>query len=180
MHSSANVKSIDSIRQFRADLSEFEDSLRQTLDMLRAELKRAVDYLESDRATYWPAQVRRASDRLAEARINLERCQLTPHAGEGPSCYEEKKALERAKRRLQNAEQKVKATRKWVRVVRQEVDEFQTRLSQLTYLAETDLPRGRALLARLAQRLDRYSGRPPGTTGRGSPEPVVSPNDDKE
>ena len=25
--------------------------------------KRAVDYFESDRATYWPAQVRRASDR---------------------------------------------------------------------------------------------------------------------
>ena len=55
MHSSANVKSIDSIRQFRADLLEFEDSLRQTLDMLRAELKRAVDYLESDRAIYWIA-----------------------------------------------------------------------------------------------------------------------------
>ncbi len=54
MGSRANVKSIDAIRQFRADLQTYEDSLRQTRDMLSAELKRAVDYFESDRATYWP------------------------------------------------------------------------------------------------------------------------------
>ena len=98
MGSAANVKSIAAIRRFRADLQTYEDSLRQTLDMLAAELKRAVDYFESDRAAYWPAQVRRASDRVAEARINLERCQVTTHPGEGPTCYEEKKALERAKK----------------------------------------------------------------------------------
>jgi hypothetical protein len=156
----ANVKSIEAIRQFRAELRTFEDSVRQTLDILSAELKRALDYFESDRATYWPAQVRRASDRLAEARINLERCQVTTKPGEGPSCYEEKKALQRAKLRLQTAEQRVKATRKWVRVVRQEVEEFQTRLSQITYLTDTELPHANALLARMAARLDRYTQRP--------------------
>ena len=159
MGSTANVKSIVAIRQFRAELQEYEDSLRQTLDMLSAELKRAMDYFESDRPAYWPAQVRRASDRAAEARINLGRCQVTTRPGEGPSCYEEKKALQRAKQRLETAEQKVKATRKWIRVVRQEVDEFQTRLAQVNLLVDGELPRGGALLERLAQRLDRYAGR---------------------
>ena len=157
MGSSANVKSIESIYRFRADLQDFEDNVRQTLDILRSELKRAVDYFESDRATYWPAQVRKASDRLAQARIDLERCQVTTRPEEGPSCYEEKKALQRAKQRLHHAEQKVKATRKWVRTVKREVDEFQTRLAQLTYLADSELPRARALLLRLAQRLERYA-----------------------
>lgn len=152
----ANVKSIDAIRDFRADLLQYRDSVRQSLDVLTVELNRAIDYFESDRASYWPNQVRIASDRLASARIDLERCQVTTRAGEGPSCMEEKKALARAKARLHNAQAKVKATRKWLHLVRKEVDEFQTRLAQLRYLLDSDLPRATAVLARLATRLDRY------------------------
>jgi len=167
MGSRANVKSIDAIHRFRADLRTYEDSLRQTLDMLSAELKRAVDYFESDRATYWPAQARRASDRVAAARINLERCEVTTNPDERPSCHEEKKALERAKQRLLETEQKVKATRKWVRIVKQEVEALQTRLARVTYLAASELPRGNVLLSRLAQRLERYAGRTVDSVGPG-------------
>ena len=155
----ANVISIEAIRAFRAQLRTYHESLRQSLDMLSAELTRAVDYFESDRAAYWPAQVRKASDNVAAARINLERCQVTTRPGEGPSCIEEKKALQRAKQRLHTANQKVQATKKWVRVVRQDVDELRTRLAQLNQLTDTDLPRGVALLERLARRLDRYAER---------------------
>ena len=65
----ANVKSIQSIREFRTHLQDYRDSLRQTLDILTTELSRAVEYFESDRAAYWPHQERRASDKLSEARI---------------------------------------------------------------------------------------------------------------
>ena len=170
MAKSANVQSIDAIRQFRAELQLFEESVRQSLDILAAELGRALDYFESDRATYWPAQVRRASDRVAEARINLERCQVTTKPGEGPSCYEEKKALQKAKLRLQTAEQKVKLTRKWLRVVRQEIEQFQTRLAQVSHLSDTELPRAGAVLVRLAARLDRYAER----------TATLSPRDDRQ
>ena len=155
----ANVKSIESIRAFRTDLQEYQESLRQSLDILVAELTRAADYYESDRAAYWPAQVRRASDKLAEARINLERCQVTTSPDSGPSCYEEKKALQKAKARLQLANEKVKATKKWVIVVRQEVDQFRSRLAQLNFTTDTELPRAMVLLERLASRLDRYADR---------------------
>ena len=155
----ANVKSIESIRAFRADLQEYQESLRQSLDILLAELTRAVDYFESDRAAYWPAQVRRASDNLAAARINLERCQVTTRPEEGPSCYEEKKALQKAKARLQHANEKVKVAKKWVIAVRQEVDQFRSRLAQLNFTTDTELPRAMVLLDRLASRLDRYANR---------------------
>ena len=154
---SANVKSISAIRQFRTDLQDYHESLRQTLDILVSELHRAVDYFETDRAAYWPAQVRRASDKVSEARINLERCQVTTRPGEGPSCYEEKKALQRAKQRLETANQKVKATKKWIVTVQQEVDDFRSRLAQVNYLSDTELPRALVLLDRLASRLERYA-----------------------
>ena len=152
----ANVKSIDSIRQFKLDLQDYNHAIRHALDMLNTELMRAVDYLETDRSVYWPAQVRRASDKVSEARINLERCQVTTRPGEGPSCYEEKKSLQHAKERLATANAKVKATKKWLVIVRKEVDEFRSRMAQVNFSAESELPRAAALLERLAARLDRY------------------------
>lgn len=163
----ANVKSIASIRQFRSDLQDYNDSLRQSLDITLSELTRAVDYFETDRAVYWPAQVRRASDKLAEARINLERCQVTTRTEEGPSCFEEKKALQRAKERLATANAKVRATKKWLSVVRREVDEFKSRLAQINYLTDTELPRAVVLLEKLATRLDQYISKTPGSESHG-------------
>lgn len=157
----ANVKSIEAIRNFKAELQTYNDSLRQTLDMLTSELTKAVVYFESDRSTYWPAQARKASDKVSEARINLERCQVTTSPGEGPSCYEEKKALRHAKERLAFAEERVRATRKWLVVVRKEVHEFRSRMAQLSFLTESELPRSVALLERLATRLERYTSTSP-------------------
>ncbi len=155
----ANVKSIETIRHFRADLQDYRDSVRQSLDILTTEISRAIDYFESDRATYWPAQERKASDLLAEARTNLGRCQMTTREGQQRSCVEEKKAFQKAKDRLRHTREKVKATKKWLRIVQREADQFKSRLAQLSYLADTDLPRAIALLERLATRLDRYISR---------------------
>lgn len=153
----ANVKSIESIRHFRADLQDYRDSVRQSLDILTTEISRAIDYFESDRSAYWPAQERMASDQLSEARTNLGRCQMTTRDGQQRSCVEEKKAFQKAKDRLQLAREKVKATKKWLQIVQHEADQFKSRLAQLSYLADTDLPHAIALLERLANRLDRYT-----------------------
>ena len=154
----ANVKSIQAIRDFRTDTQEYRDSLRQAIDMLTTEVARAVSYFESDRAAYWPAQVRRASDKLSEARINLERCQLKTRDGQQRACDDEKKALRLAKERVALTHEKVKATKKWITIVRREADQFKSRLAQVSYLADHDLPRAIALLERLADRLDKYAG----------------------
>lgn len=154
----ANVKSINAIREFKTNLQDYNDSIRMSLEMLNTELTRAVDYFETDRKVYWPAQARKASDKVAEARINLERCQVTTRPEEGRSCYEEKKALRKAKDRLATSEAKVKATKKWLVVVRKEVDEFRSRIAQLNFTTESEFPRAIALLERLANRLDRYVG----------------------
>ena len=99
MGRAADVKSVSAVRAFKADLLEFQSALRQTLEVLLADVHRGVEWLESDRTAYWPAQVRRASDAVSEARINLERCMLAAQSDERRSCYDEKKAFERAKQR---------------------------------------------------------------------------------
>ena len=74
-----------------------------------------------------------------------------------PSCYDEKKALMRAKRELEFAEQQIKVVKQWALKSRHEFEEFNGRMSQLTRLLEGDVPRMCALLQRLSRTLERYT-----------------------
>ncbi len=159
MAKSADVKSVDAIREFKNDLIVLQTALRQTIEYLVQEMRRGLEWLESDRAAYWPAQVSKASDSVAEARINLQRCMLAVRPDERRSCYDERKALERARMRLAYAEQQVRNTRGWIRVARREAEEFQTRLARLNDIPERALPSAIALLEKTSRSLDKYVGR---------------------
>jgi hypothetical protein len=159
MAKSADVKSVDAIREFKNDLIVLQTALRQTVEHLLQEMRRGLEWLESDRATYWPAQVSKASDAVAEARINLQRCMLTARPDERRSCYDERKALERARMRLAYAEQQVRKTRGWIRAARREAEEFQTRLARLSDIPEGVLPSAIALLEKTSRSLETYVGR---------------------
>ena len=106
MDRSANVTSIDAVRALRAALLNFEAEARDAVVLLVLEVRKALDWLENDRTRYWPEQVRRASERVLQARNDLERAQLTYGSEEPPSCYEQKKALEQAERRLRTCQEK--------------------------------------------------------------------------
>lgn len=161
MGRAADVKSVGAVRAFKNDLLEYQTALRQTLEMLITEVRRGIQWLESDRKAYWPAQVRKASDAMAEARINLQRCMLVSSSDELPSCYDENKALQRAKRRLVYTEQKVRVSKHWLHVALHEAEEFRARIARLQTTVDHELPRGVAMLENLARALEKYVGYSP-------------------
>lgn len=158
MERSANVTSLDGIRELRTSLLKFEEYSRDGLTMLILEVRRAMEWLEGDRRRYWPEQVRRASQKVVEARNDLERCQLKYGSEEAPSCYEQKMALQRAKRRLRFSEDQVKVVKKWIRTVRQELNEFEGQTAKLTSILDADIPRAVTTLERMLRALDKYAG----------------------
>jgi hypothetical protein len=157
MDRSANVTSIDAIRALRSAFRAFEANSREAVTLLTLEVRKALDWLENDRTRYWPEQVRKASECVAQARNDLERCQLTYGSEDSPSCYEQKKALERAKRRLRLCEDKVKRVKYWVRTVRGEMDEFEGQMARINNCLDADVPRAVALLERMLRALERYA-----------------------
>jgi hypothetical protein len=74
-----------------------------------------------------------------------------------PSCIEEKKMLERAKQRLQHAEQKLEAVRTWKMASNRAVDEFQGPVQQLMGMLDSDIPRAISLLEKMSAALARYT-----------------------
>lgn len=156
MDQSANVRSVEAISRLRSGLLAFQADARDGVTQLVLEVRRAVDWLENDRVRYWAEQYRRASEALAEARNELERRQLTYGSEEAPSCFEQKKAVELAKRRLRVCEEKRKAVQRWIRTVHSEMHEFEGQVARLNEVTDMDLPRSVAALERMLVALDKY------------------------
>jgi chromosome segregation ATPase len=157
MRRAADVRSIDAVRNFRADLAEYQGELRQAVELLTVEIARGVGWFD-EQMSYWPAETRRASDRLAEARAALSRCLLTKGKERESACDDERQAVARAKARLSYAEQQIRVTKLWVARVRHEIDEFRNRVARLVALTDGDLPRALASLDAVSQTLDTYVG----------------------
>ncbi|MFT5527348.1 MAG: exonuclease VII large subunit [Pirellulaceae bacterium] len=171
MSKSAKVSSIEALPQFKTALTRYEEGMRDGLTMLMLEVRRGLNWLENDRAPYWRREYRKASDRLTEARQVLERKELTINADDRPSCYEEKKQLEKAKRRLQYCEEKMDAVKKWVQITRQESEKFETQIARLTNFLDNDLSRATASLERMVGALDKYTQSTLSTSGSDSSPP---------
>jgi hypothetical protein len=154
--SAAKVTSIDAMRSFRVALIAFQEELSRAVVSLDLECRRPLEWIEHDRARYWPREVRRASDAMNEARLNLERCLLTIDPNDHRSCYDERKQLEAAKRRLAFAEAKVQAVQQWKQRLKKEVEEFQVQTAKAKEYLDVDLPRAVAQLNRMLDALDRY------------------------
>ena len=158
MNQSANVTSIDAVRAFRAALVKFEENAGDAVTCLELEIRRAVTWIEVDRRRYWPTQVKQSSDELAQARNALERCQLKYGSEEAPSCYEQKKNYERARRRLRYCEDQVRKVKQWTRILRQELTQFEGQMAQMTICVDTELPRAITALGNMLNGLERYAG----------------------
>lgn len=157
MTGQARITSTDVVRSLKIALGEFEDDARDGVTQLLLELRRAMDWIEHDRARYWPREVQRASDAVVVARNDLERCEMALRSEDKRSCYEQKLALDRARRRLRLAEEKVRAVRRWRVALQRQADNFQGRLAKMTNYLDSDLPRSVAALDRMMSALDKYT-----------------------
>jgi len=184
MNRAAHVTSIDSVVEFRAALQRFASDVADAVTALELEARRSVDWIVHDRAKYWPAQVRRSSDLVQQARIDLERCELSIRPDDRPSCYEQKKALEIAKRRLRFCEEQVEVVRFWCRTLQHEHEEFRGQLARLNQLLEGDVANADATLQRMLQALDRYADRAApqqcAAAGDAGPTPAGQTDSDRE
>jgi hypothetical protein len=156
MPQSANITSIDAVAGLKAALVQFDAEVHDALVQLMLQARRSLDWIEHDRAQYWPREVRKATDVVSEAQLALRRCESTV-SGERPSCYDERKALEKAKRRLERAETAVAAVRRWRLEIRKELEAQEVQSAKLQHYLETDLVRGVASLARMSEALAQYA-----------------------
>jgi hypothetical protein len=156
---SAHVTSIDAIAAFGAALRNFEDQSTRALVSIDEQAKGALQWLEHDAPAYWRGQIRQRYDDVARTRTALETCRMRKVADNRPACLEEIAAHRTAQRRLQEAEEKVEDVRRWAQKVREEIDEYRSRIAKFRLGLERDMPRTLALIDRTVATLDSYADR---------------------
>lgn len=157
MSHAAHVRSIDSVERFRAAFARFGEESAQALDEIRMELDRFVEWLEHDQVAYWKAEIRSCEARVAEAKVDLHRARsATIDPEHTPSCLQEQKVLDTAKRRLLSTEEKLQLVKRWIPAIRQAVQDYQTQIAPLVNYLTYEQPRGLNFLRQLVERLEDY------------------------
>ena len=174
MSRSAKLTSIDAVERMSAAVAAFGEEVAVALDQLDIETKRAVEWIRHDRKAYWTSQVRWNRDGVSQSRAELERA-LTYRgvADQRPSCREERADLEKSRRRLRVAEEKIDRVRHWTHAIDHEVLELVGGMSQLSQWLQADLPRAQGVLKRLAAALEAYVATP--TTSITEPPAAKAP-----
>ncbi len=155
MGPSARVTSIEALGEFRASLSRFGHDAKEAVCATELEIRRIFDWLEA-KLKYWQKEVRDRQEEVVRAKAELIQRQYGKRDGYGAGTTDQEIALEKAGRRLQEAEGKVEKIRQWHNLLPRAVAEYEGPARQLMGMLDADLPRGIAILDQKIDALDAY------------------------
>src|SRR5215210_1199181 len=110
----AKVESIDAIRNFKRALFKFAEAANTSLADAEAEMSDMYRWLETEQRTYWSNNARKASELVSRCEDALRQKKIfKDSSGRTPSAVDEEKALAKAKRMKEIAEEKLEAVRRY-------------------------------------------------------------------
>ena len=154
--SNANVRSVDAVRFFQAAVVRFQEEARLCASSLEMQLLRIIGWLERERPGFWKREIENCYKLMSEARVRLHKCQMRRVGDFRPTCFEERKDLERCKNELQFSQKQIGVVKQWTVAAHHEANEYHGRSSQLTRVIEREIPRLLALLGHTIDRLEAY------------------------
>jgi hypothetical protein len=152
MADSANVQSIEAIREIRDALVVFMEDAKNALNDTDFDLRRTSDWLTHEQRLYWTAEVRRRGQEVADARSALQRKEL----GNATDTSVEDKMLRIARSRLAEAEDKVEIVRRWLPEMQRASHEYRSQAYPLGDMINGDLQNALAKLSRMIESLENY------------------------
>lgn len=166
MSHKADLK-IDALDSFRGNLIHYLERATATLDEVSSEVRRISLWLNEQKKPYWEREVRLRARALEEAQQALFGARLSSFQSKGL----QEMAVNRARRALKEAEEKLKYVRLWQRRYEKEVEPLAREIEKLRPFLAQDLKKGVRRLARLRQSLENYVAMNPEET---SPKKQVS------
>jgi hypothetical protein len=154
--SQANVRSIEPLLELKAALAVYADEAAGALGASGMELRRVTRWLTEEQGLYWQSQIKKRREVLAMARSELSRKKLGRMHGHTTSHSEQQEAVEKAEKRLAEAEYRLQRVKKWIPVIQQASMEYHATTRRLDGLISGDVPRALALLERVVNSIESY------------------------
>lgn len=158
MPDKAQVTSIEAIAALRSALINYLAKAKPILEDACDEVFRTREWLEHDRRVYWENQFKKRSRALEEARQALLGAKMSKLRDARTA---EQMAVERAKRGVAEAEEKLRRIRRWTAEFGHHVEVLLKELEQLRVVLSNDMTKAVAHLAQVVKILDSYAGLKP-------------------
>ena len=156
MSRSANVLSVQTLKDFKIAMINFAEDARNALSGVEMDLRRMRDWLERDQLGYWQMQVKRRNEDLMQARADLHRRKITQQGSDAVSDAEQKEALREAMRRLRIAEEKVALVKKLIPQLHHAIAEYHSHSQPLGDHLSGGFERSLGVLERMILSLEAY------------------------
>lgn len=154
MDGQAKVGSIDTIQDFRATLIRFTERARRALDDVTGEVKRTRGWLETEQRQKWEGEYRRRARQLEQAEQELFSAKLSTMHNDKSA---QQMAVKKAKRSLQEAEEKLALIKRWRQAYDNRVEALAKQLESLHETLSRQMPRGIVSLANTIRVLQDYA-----------------------
>ena len=152
MPAAARITSVEAIEAFRADLLVYLEKARLVVDEVGEEVTRTRGWLQDDRGPHWAQQARRRSILLQERQQEL----FTARLGQ-QNLQSQLVAVRRAQQALEEAEEKVKTIKRWIRDFPVEVEPLARHADLLRHTLVSDMGKAVVLLTQTIEALHAYA-----------------------
>src|SRR4051812_28548605 len=157
MAGSARVESIDALKAFRRTLFKFAEAANVALTDAESDLNRTHMWIETEQTQHWTTQIRKRTDLVGRCEEAVRQKKLfVDSAGRRSSAIDEIKALERAKKALATAHEKLANCKKWARLLEKEIQNYRGLAQRLATTVQSDLPVAAAKLQNAIIQLEGY------------------------
>jgi hypothetical protein len=154
MSNQAQITSIESLETFRSDLVVFFRQKQPVMDEAGGEVIRMKFWLQNEQRELWENQARRRRRQLEDAQAELLNARLSRLQ---VSSSAQQLAVHRAKRAVQETEEKLALLKKWDRELENLTDPLLKPVGQLQGFLATDMKKAVAYLAQSVQALEAYT-----------------------
>lgn len=154
MSQSARVNSLDALKALHAALARFGPEGREALGAAEIEIRRVFEFLD-DQLKHWRRQVEKRQEDVNRARADLAHARAL-RQGERTGYVEQEIALNKARHRLREAEEKIVVVKRWQLHLPQAVGEYEGPARRLAGLLDADLKQGLAVLDHKIAVLEAY------------------------
>lgn len=178
MSNQARISSIDALEAFRGELIHYIEKARVALEDMTGEARRTRTWLDVDRTQYWGGQLKKLTKQLDQAQEELYSANLiSPLASNAL----QKMAVARARRKLEEADVKMRVIKHWRQVYDNRTGPLLHQLEPLFFHVGQQLPKAVHSLGESIKSLQAYAeasrpaqrpAAPPAAPDPPSPDPT--------
>jgi hypothetical protein len=155
--SEARVDNIEALKHFKRALWRFAEVANAALTDAEADAVGTVRWLEGEQRTYWSNAVRKSQELVSRCEEALRHKKIfKDSSGRTPSAVDEEKALAKAKRMLEHAEERLANVRRYTPKLQREILLYKGVAQRLQTFVAADVPTAAAKLDKMVETLEAY------------------------